>query len=467
MDQQVNGDTLHRLMKQALDDGSANDVHEAKRLFEGYRLSVSIGSEQARNPIDQMVLLTIVALASRVFLGGVNVCGDLNTDVASGLPFSGRLSDEISRLGGNIVLDVGDDPIIIVGGNERPRHSGFSIRTIVSGWRAGICPSHFKVTVTAKTPMPLTASLSAALAVNEAYLHVNGAMPSVGHRILGLSLWNPDPKQDWLADDPTEPELKYLPTRLWLIGVGHLGQAYLWNLALLPYADPSELSLVLQDVDTVTESTHSTSVLTMPSMLGQKKTRCMADWAEASGFSVDLQERYFAADFKRQDVEPMIALCGLDNAMGRRALDKVGFEMIVEAGLGRGHQDFRKLRLHVLPGSRTADEIWPSDVDNQSSSMADAYKRMVIEGKLDQCGATLLSGKAVGAPFVGMVASCLAISEILRLLHGGKSCLLVDLDLVSIEHRHVVFRDDDERLSQFNPGFTDTGNSSKPIVGAG
>ena len=101
----------------------------------------------------------------------------------------------------------------------------------------------------------------------EAYFHVSKALPSAGRRTLGMSLWNPNPDVDWRVDDPFEPALKYLPNRLWLIGLGHLGQAYLWNLGLLPYADPSALFLVLQDIDDVTTSTHSTSILTTPSMV--------------------------------------------------------------------------------------------------------------------------------------------------------------------------------------------------------
>jgi hypothetical protein len=45
-----------------------------------------------------------------------------------------------------------------------------------------------------------------------------------------------------------------------------------------------------------------------------------------------------------------------------------------------------------------------------------AYQELLASGRLDQCGTTLLAGKAVGAPFVGSVAACLAIPEVLRLL---------------------------------------------------
>ena len=44
---------------------------------------------------------------------------------------------------------------------------------------------------------------------------------------------------------------------------------------------------------------------------------------------------------------------------------------------------------------------------------------MLKGGELDRCGVTLLAGKAVGAPFVGAATATLAVSEVLRLLHGG------------------------------------------------
>ena len=40
---------------------------------------------------------------------------------------------------------------------------------------------------------------------------------------VGLSLWRPGREVDWLQPDESEPALTYLPSRLWLIGLGHLG----------------------------------------------------------------------------------------------------------------------------------------------------------------------------------------------------------------------------------------------------
>ncbi len=68
----------------------------------------------------------------------------------------------------------------------------------------------------------------------------------------------------------------------------------------------------------------------------------------------------------------------------------------------------------------------------------------------------LLAGKAVGAPFVGMVAAALALSEVLRLLHGGSLCQLIDLDLQALEHRTATPHPFDFR--NLNPGFVPVHN---------
>ena len=269
---------------------------------------------------------------------------------------------------------------------------------------------------------------------------------------MGLSLWHPEREADWLQSDQSEPVLTYLPSRLWLIGLGHLGQAYLWGLSLLPYKEPADMVLVLQDIDIITKSTESTSILTDSAMIGQKKTRAMAAWAEQRGFATALHERMFAPDFKRQADEPTVALCGLDNALGRRALDQVGFDFVVEAGLGRGHRNFRTMRLHILPGRRAAADIWKQSSQGEKVEDRPAYAKLVEDGVLDRCGMTLLANKAVGAPFVGSIAATLALSEVLRLLHGGAIYQLIDVDLLGLDQRLAIRHSQD--FSGLNPGFT-------------
>jgi len=445
-------ETLHRLVKQAIDSGEAASVEEAQALFAKFKLRIEIDAQWAREPIQQAVLLTAIALGRRVFLGGVDVAGELDVPLVAPVRAEATLAAAVAALGARVVGadPAGAIPVVWIG-PRRARGAGFAVRTIVAGWRGGIVPLDCDIDLGFGGAMPLTAMLAAGLAINEAFLHVSGKMPAAGRRVVGMSLWQPDAGGDWLRPQSDGPTLHYLPSKLWLIGLGHLGQAYLWGLGLLPYERAASLALVLQDVDTISPSSESTSVLSDYGNLGARKTRAMATWAEARGFSASIVERLFAADFQRQADEPAIALCGVDNSLGRQALDQVGFDLVVEAGLGRGHQDFRRIRLHTLPGRREAVELWPIRAADESAHMQPAYSRLRDDGVLDRCGMTLLAGKAVGAPFVGAVAASLALSEVLRLLHGGGVHQVIDVDLLALEQRAACPNPRD--FSTFNPGF--------------
>jgi hypothetical protein len=47
-----------------------------------------------------------------------------------------------------------------------------------------------------------------------------------------------------------------------------------------------------------------------------------------------------------------------------------------------------------------------------------AYRHLKCAG-MDPCGLTQLASRTVGVPFVGLIAACLVIAELLRRLHGG------------------------------------------------
>jgi hypothetical protein len=448
-------ETVNRIVKESLDSGRASSLDEAEALFQGYRLEFSLDTGEVHDPIHQAALLTGVALARRVFLGGVSVIGNLNVPLRVPMPLGTTLGEAVGKLGGVPMAETGNGPLISIGGGPRPKSEGFHVRTQCGGWRGGVVPAHSEVAPAGAVTMPLAAMLAAALAVNEAFLYVRRENGVAGRRSLGLSLWDPSPSCDWLSGDVREPELRYLPTRLWLLGLGHLGQAFLWGLGLLPYPVPTGLELVLQDIDVITPSSESTSILTEPGAVGRKKTREMAAWAERRGFATSIQERLFDSTFRRQASEPAIVLCGLDNALGRRALDGAGFDLVVEAGLGRNYRDFRSIRLHTLPGSRTAATLWKDGETGEVVEGRAAYQKMLEDGDLDRCGVTLLAGKAVGAPFVGSVGACLALSEVLRQLHGGPIHQVIDLDLQSIDQRSAVLNGSD--FSGLNPGYAEIG----------
>lgn len=446
----ITPDGLHRLVKLAMDTGEAESIEHALRIFAGYRIGVAVGPEIATSATHQAALLTFLRLASRVFLGGIDVV--MSTDAPCLLPGNPNIEQALASAGARRVKSLEPHvPAVCIGTVSLPHSASFAVRAVFSGWRAGVVPAHAEAPFDFETEFALSGALAATLAVNEAFLFVRRDTPEAGFREVGLSLWRPDAVEDWWKPENDGPALAYLPSKLWLMGLGHLGQAYLWGLSLLPYARPEEVELVLQDIDAVTASTLSTSILSDGSMLGEKKTRAIAKVMEARGFKTTIIERRFDETLRIHPDDPQIALFGVDNALARRALGDAGFKLVVEAGLGSGAKDFRAIRIHTFPGTRDPRELWMPGADKVINTEAPAYGDLASRG-LDQCGVTLLAGKAVGAPFVGMTAAALCLAEVLRLLHGGGVFAVHDVDLKSAMSRVSLPRS--AELASFNPGFT-------------
>lgn len=442
-------DELHRLVKLAMDTGEADSVEHAQRIFAGYRIGVAVGPEIEHSATHQAALLTFLRLASRVFLGGIDVV--MFADVPNLVLGNASINQAMAVAGARRVkLLEPHVPAVCIGTIALPHSASFAVRAVFSGWRAGVVPADAALPFEFESELALSGALAAALAVNEAFLFVRQDTPEAGLREIGMSLWQPDVLKDWWKAENDGPPLSYLPSRLWLIGLGHLGQAYLWGLSLLPYAHPGEVEMMLQDIDTVSVSTLSTSILSDSGMVGLRKTRAIAATMELRGFRTAIVERKFDDSLRIQSDDPQIALCGVDNALARRALGDAGFKLVVEAGLGSGAKDFRAIRIHTFPGTKDPRKLWLPVADKVINAEAPAYGDLKSRG-LDQCGVTLLAGKAVGAPFVGMTAAALCLAEILRLLHGGTLFAVHDLDLKSPSGRISIAQR--AALAAFNPGF--------------
>ena len=256
-----------------------------------------------------------------------------------------------------------------------------------------------------------------------------------------MSLWKLS--VEWTDEDAVGPAVAWLPCSLWLIGLGNLGQAYLWCLGALPYASPGDVRLVLQDFDRVEVSNDSTSVLSRLSDVGVRKTRMAASWAERLGFDCRLMEGRFGTWTARSDQadDPTVALCGVDNAYARASLEDAGFSLVVEAGLGGGPDGYSNLSVHMFPSSRTARDVWgrvqETGSDDERLELP-AYQAARLAG-IDVCGLVTLASKTVGVPFVGLTAATLAVAELLRRLHGGEQADVMSVSLAAPDDREVVF----------------------------
>ena len=447
-------DQLHRHLKLALDTGEVASLEEAKRLFHSYRLGIVVGSDVARSATLQAAVLTAVNTGRRSFLGGVCVEGTLDVPLLVPWGRCRTLGEAIVDLQGVVTDCAPGVPWVVIGGDFIPPVGAeFAVRATFNGWCGGVAPLDHGLRLPERQECVPAGVLAGALGVSEAFQFVRGDNAVAGRRDVGLSLWQPDKDISWLTAGEPGPALERLPASAWLIGLGHLGQAFLWTLGLLPYRSPEEVSLVLQDFDELVEANDSTSLLTTRARLGMKKTRAMALWCETRGFRTSIVERLFAGDFRVAGDEPRVALCGVDNALARADLEDVGFDRIIEAGLGAGTQEYLAFQAHTFPAQRPARHRWGYQErrpDDDAVADQPAYRTLAKDG-LDECGLTTLAGRTVGASFVGAVTAAVVIAELIRMGLGGPRYEVVDGSLRSLDLRQAVMC---AGGTPFNPGTT-------------
>lgn len=410
--------TLHRTAKYFMDTGRASSPESALDILHGFGLSISIAPDVAATRNGQIALLTLVNIARRTFLSGVEVAGVPAISCALPLTRAKDLRAAVAELGGRCVNQLnGNWPLAVIGDVASPVASPL-FRLVWTGWRGGVMTRVTGTVPTDSDALPLTPCIAAAICAAEAFAYHAKDHPLAGRRSTGLSLWKPG--VDWLAGDFSEPALAFLPSQLWLIGLGNLGQAYSWLLACLPYRKPSDLVLTLQDFDRIELSNDSTSMLSTPEAAGSNKTRHVAGWLDGQGFTTHIIEQYFSAHTRRHDSDPRVAVCGVDNAFARASLEDAGFDLVIEAGLGAGPSGFRSLSIHTFPSTLNARRLWgdAARAHLPDVSAMPAYQALKDSG-IDACGLTRLASRTIGVPFVGLSAGLLVISEILRRLHSG------------------------------------------------
>jgi hypothetical protein len=429
----LNPDTLHRTAKYFMDSGRVATHDAAMELLGGFGLTIHAGEEVAYSADHQMALLTLVNLARRTLLGGVEVSGLPDCESKTAVAAAISLKEAVTDIGGVAVECARPGWPAAMIGTCVLKPTGLPCWQLTwEGWRGGVVPACDGLRLAENGLSTLAPAMAAAACASEVFSHYASDHPMAGRRSSGLSLWRPG--AHWTASDESEPALSYLPSGLWIIGLGNLGQAFLWLLACLPYENRGEVTIVLQDFDRIASSNHSTSLLSAFDDVGRKKTRVVSDWLEARGFATVLEERMFGAWTKRGPHEPGVAFCGVDNALARTALENSGFDLVVEAGLGAGPNAFRSFSVHAFPSSRSAASIWSRHVGEARHAFGDqpAYRALKEDG-MDECGVAQLASRTVAAPFVGLIAAGLALSELLRRLHGGCRLELASGSLAALE----------------------------------
>lgn len=410
-------DTFNRLSLSIMEKSHCGP-EEALQQLASLSLHLECG-ETIRSSLPlQAALLTAVNTGKRAFLGGISV--DLPLEVATLLPWPGKktLNEIVTELGGSF-SSKGEGASFGLTFGLAASIDNNRLQVICNDWQAGILNdnalSHFDLAGT----VPTAGIFAGGLGVCFAFLKCSGIQMAVADQSVGLSLWRPD--LPWLDEQAVGPAVTLLPKRFWLLGLGHLGQAYLWNIGLLPFLDPSEATILLQDDDKMTPANWSAGLLTRNNEKREQKTRLCSRWLERRGFTTLITERRFDEFTHRINEEPYLALCGFDSLDSRLPLEKAGFDLILEAGLGGNLASFDRISLHTFPGAaQTPEQIWqPSESHGQEINPA--IYELVKDLTDDICGILpmTLAGKAISASFVGACTGALIVVESIRGLHGG------------------------------------------------
>lgn len=414
-----NRDNLHRTALLLIDLKRAKTVEAAYSILNQYRLTIAIGQNAANSESGQACLLTIINIAIRSCSGGVQVLGITgNEPTLTPLASSETLRESIQELGGAIVNDSHEDaPVIFIGDYDLPINSPLKIRATYGGWSGGIIPKDESFRLSEDSGFPPAAIFAGALAVSECFAYLFENKITAGSRAMGLSLY--EPESDWRH--PVEETL-YLPESLWLLGLGHLGQAYAWALAALPYPANKKPCITLQDYDVAIKANISTSVLTQPANLEQMKTRIVSSWLEKRGFETRMIERKFTGDLRvtySDPNDPKILLCGVDNPTARRLLENPGFQFVIDAGLGSTAGDYDGFCIQTFTNTGRAAKAFPDSTRKQSRQKRVENNQAGYDSLgHDQCGMHWAADIMVGVPFVGVATACLVISSAIRAIAG-------------------------------------------------
>jgi hypothetical protein len=393
---------IARLSKILVDsEGITFDAAQAR--LRGLTLEIVVGDD-AVTPAAHAAILTAVSVGSRTFVGGVRLTGAVEQQLNSALPLAARTLSGAAELVGVSTFTGPPAQRIRIGSIPQPHEEGL-IWTWWSGWRAGVASG---CSPCDDGRNPLSGIAAGALAVGAAFDVVRGRTVECS---MEVDLWPTAVGEE----SPAFAEV-FLPGAIWLVGLGNLGQAFLWALAALPYACPSDVELVLQDRDKVSEENWATSVLVRSETYGELKTKVAAAWAEARGFNVRRLDRRLLPGDVLEDDDPRIALCGVDKIESRRLMAQTGFECIVDAGLGRKASDFNRYRVTIFDAQRSIAKHFEGQTDaTDGNVIPDVSAYHQLQDEIGACGTAEVAGASVAAPHVSGIAAAVAVSRLIAI----------------------------------------------------
>lgn len=400
---------------------SDKDFEQAAATLDAVLLVVTLDAEQAATAAGQAAVLTMVTASMKCFGKAVLVCDD-DAPLKRRLDLGSTLLEVVRAVGGKVEQSIPPDATHVVTIGQRDVDNAFA-QCWWSGWNAGVLPP-WDDERCGNSDNPLAGVFAGGLAVREVFANAIGRRRSVNHRV-ATSLWTP-----WQRPDggDTPPSKLALPGKLWFVGLGHLGQGFLWSLAFLPVSGHA----ILQDDQTVGEENVATGLVTRRSdfEIKKQKTRVAARWLEGAGWKTSLIERRNHGDLQLTPDDPPVILTSIDEPNARIAIAKAGQEFLIDAGVGHGAIDFEIGQIRVVPKGVDPETLWsrPARTKNVDAMLQKpAYREHARDH--DNCGTFSLAEASVAVPFVGATVGALTIAQLLRLAALKSTAQIIQIEL--------------------------------------
>ena len=413
-----------RVTKALTDAGLAASFPEAEARLDAVDACIVLGDEQAATRAGQAAVLTAVATAFKCFGRVTVVMSSPATPLILDFPLGATLAEAAAVLGARVVVDAPARAShrIVIGGDLTGQ--GWEVACWWDRWLSGL---RTEGKACGDGRLGLAGVFSGALAVRQIFATAL-AGPSYVPRDATLSLWEP-----W-TEAPTDlgPTRFTAPNALWLVGLGHLGQGFVWNLLTLPYVGTREAAL--QDDQRICIENEPTSLLVVEPGERRRKVRVAASWLDAAGWDTRLIERRHQGDLLPTKDDPPLLLCGLDEVRPRRILAGLGFDYMMDAGIGHGPGDFESLQIRIIPKGVPTERLWnappPPRIADRLLNKA-AYQALTAKDK--GCGAYALADGSVAVPFVGAATGALTIAQAIRLASMKPVGALIQIGLAAPE----------------------------------
>ncbi len=406
------------------------EVADVRLRLDGMAIVLTIDPDAAASDWGQAAAGAIALCGSRMFRAGVFLRAIPDVPARYGKRVGQPLRRTLEDLG---CRTAGEAPKAAMRLHIGRDGRDAQLYIVARGWAATVSPS--PITDSGRPSNPVAGVLAAAMALSEAFRRLAlGALDAARVR-QDINAWAPG------MIDLSDGFITRVPSALWILGAGNLGQATSFILSMLPFADRRDVRLFIQDFDRSGPENLSTQILTGHDWLGRRKAAAVSDHMDLLGFETFAIERRFAEGQGPGPDEPRIALVGVDNAKARRAAAAAGFDLVIDAGLGGTPAEILDLAIRMFPGGADPAEVWP-DTPPEARPLPERYRKLVAAGVLDMCGATTIAGQPVGVPSTALAAAAIQIAQLCRALATGTCCDAVDLRLARCADVFAADRDE-------------------------